>query len=242
MKNLKPIFKKYGFDLTEEQVGRFEKYFNCLVETNKYMNLTAITEENEVVVKHFLDSVLPIEVFATDVTVIDVGSGAGFPALPLKIVRDDLDVTMLDSLNKRVNFLNETVKILGMTKVVAVHCRAEDYAKQKRECFDVATARAVASLDTLVEYLLPFVKIGGCAIIYKATKLEQELHSAKKAIETLGGRVENVLNFRIEENEIERNVLIIRKVKTTPLKYPRGKNLPKTAPIKWLTNLYIVKK
>lgn len=232
MENLKPIFEKYHIALSQEQESKFELYFNHLVETNKFLNLTAITEEKDVVVKHFLDSVLPKDFFPEGVTVIDVGSGAGFPALPLKIVRDDLQICMLDSLNKRINFLNETIKMLDLKDVEAIHSRAEDYAKQKRESFDVAVARAVASLDTLVEYLLPFVKVGGCAIIYKAAKLQEELEIAKKAIEVLGGKVEKVKNYKVDECDIERNVLILRKVKPTPAKYPRGKNLPKTQPIK----------
>ena len=232
MKNLKPIFEKYGLCLTQEQEEMFEKYFEHLVETNKYMNLTAITEEDEVVVKHFLDSVLPQEMFKENSKVIDVGSGAGFPALPLKIYRRDLNVCMLDSLNKRVRFLNEVIEMLGLKNVTAIHGRAEDFAKEKREAFDVATARAVASLDTLVEYLLPFVKVGGCAIIYKATKVEEEIALAQKAIATLGGKLESVKNFKIEEFELERNVIVIRKVSKTPSKYPRGKNLPKKQPIK----------
>ncbi|MBP3619224.1 MAG: 16S rRNA (guanine(527)-N(7))-methyltransferase RsmG [Clostridia bacterium] len=232
MKNLKTIFEKYGIGLDELQEKNFCRYFNHMVETNKFLNLTAITEEDEVVVKHFLDSVLPKNLFKDGATVIDVGSGAGFPALPLKIVRNDLQICMLDSLNKRVNFLNEVVEKLRLKNIFAVHSRAEDYAKTKRESFDVATARAVASLDTLVEYLLPFVKIGGCAIIYKAAKLAEELGLAKKAIEILGGKIDKIVNFKIEENDIERNVLVIKKIKQTPVKYPRGKNLPKTTPIK----------
>lgn len=232
MKKLKPIFEKYGISLSGEQEEKFEKYFNHLIETNKVLNLTAITEEDEVVVKHFLDSVLPKDFFAENVSVIDVGSGAGFPAIPLKIVREDLKVCMLDSLNKRINFLNEVVQMLGLKNAESIHSRAEDFARQRRESFDVAVARAVATLETLVEYLLPFVKVGGCAIIYKAAKLNDELEVAKKAIELLGGRVEKVVNYKIDEFALERNVLILRKMKATPVKYPRGKNLPKTQPIK----------
>ena len=232
MKKLKPIFEKYGLNLTQEQEAKFKKYFDHLVETNKYMNLTAITEEDEVVVKHFLDSVLPQKLFEKNAKVIDVGSGAGFPAIPLKIFREDLNVCMLDSLNKRVKFLNEVVEKLNLKFATAIHSRAEDFAKEKRESFDVATARAVASLDTLVEYLLPFVKVGGCAIIYKATKVDEEILLAKKAVETLGGKLEAVENFKIDEFGLERNIIIIRKTSKAPLKFPRGKNLPKTQPIR----------
>ncbi len=232
MKNLERVFKKYGLSLSGAQCEKFDVYFHHLVETNKYMNLTAITEEDEVVVKHFLDSVLPFELFEKGTKIVDVGSGAGFPAIPLKIFRDDLEVCMLDSLNKRVKFLNDVIEKLNLKNAAAVHGRAEDFAKENREKFDVATARAVASLDTLVEYLLPLVKVGGCAIIYKATKVDQEVVNAQNAIKILGGKLEKIQNFKIDEFEIERNVLVIRKISKTPLKFPRGKNLPKTAPIK----------
>lgn len=226
------IFSKYGINLTELQLDQFENYFNFLIETNKVLNLTAITDEKEVVVKHFLDSVLPFEEFDLNARIIDVGSGAGFPSLPLKILRPDLQITMIDSLNKRVSFLNNVVEKLKLKNIVANHSRAEDFAKHYREKFDIATARAVAPLNTLVEYLLPFVKCGGKAIIYKSSKLQEELDYSTKAIELMGGKVEKILNFHIEEGEIDRSVLIISKIKTCPSKYPRDKNKPKLSPIK----------
>lgn len=229
MKNLKKIFEKYKIILNNEQENQFDKYFHLLVETNKVLNLTAITEENEVLLKHFLDSVLPIEKFEKNSSIIDVGTGAGFPAIPLKIVRNDLEVCMVDSLNKRINFLNDVIMQLNLEKITANHARAEDFAKLNREKFDYAVARAVAPLNTLVEYLLPFIKIGGKAVIYKSTKLEEELSVAKKAIEVLGGRIESVEKFVIDE--MERNILIIKKIKNTPAKYPRDKNKPKSSPI-----------
>ena len=232
MKNLIETFNKYGISLSKTQETQFDNYFSMLVETNKVLNLTAITEENEVLIKHFLDSAIPEKFIPQNSKVIDIGSGAGFPALPLKIVRSDLEITMVDSLNKRVNFLNEVIKSLNLSKTYAFHSRAEDFAKENREKFDVAVARAVASLDTLVEYLLPFVKIGGIAVIYKSTKLEEELENAKKAILVLGGKVEKVENFEIFEENLQRNILIIRKITKTPQKYPRGKNQPKSNPIK----------
>lgn len=229
MKNLKKTFEKYKIILNNEQENQFDKYFHLLVETNKVLNLTAITEENEVLLKHFLDSVLPIEKFEKNSSIIDVGTGAGFPAIPLKIVRNDLEVCMVDSLNKRINFLNDVIMQLNLEKTTANHARAEDFAKLNREKFDYAVARAVAPLNTLVEYLLPFIKIGGKAVIYKSTKLEEELTIAKKAIDVLGGRVESVEKFVIDE--MERNILIIKKIKNTPAKYPRDKNKPKLSPI-----------
>lgn len=226
------IFDKYNFETNKSQLEKFSHYYSLLVETNKKFNLTAITEEEEVVVKHFLDSVLPLQEFSQNATVVDVGSGAGFPAIPLKIMRDDLQICMVDSLNKRVNFLNETVNALKLADILAVHARAEDFAKENREKFDIATARAVAELNTLVEYLLPLVKIGGQVIIYKSSKLEEEIKNAEKAINVLGGKIESIKFFKIEEYELERNILIIKKIAPTPNKYPRDKNKPKTNPIK----------
>ncbi len=232
MKNLVKIFEKYGINVSKEQENQFDRYFSMLVETNKVMNLTAITEENEVLIKHFLDSAIPEKFIPQNSSVIDIGSGAGFPAIPLKIVRPDLKICMVDSLNKRINFLNEVVSELKLNNTTAFHSRAEDFAKENRESFDVAVARAVAPLNTLVEYLLPFVKIGGTAVIYKSTKLEEELEEAKNAIKILGAKVEKIESFEITEQNIARNILILRKISKTPAKYPRNKNNPKLNPIK----------
>lgn len=229
MKNLKETFEKYGISLSNYQCEQFDDYFNMLVETNKVLNLTAITDENDVLIKHFLDSVLPHDSFAENSSVVDVGTGAGFPALPLKIVRPDLHISMVDSLNKRVDFLNQVIEKLDFKDIDATHARVEDYTKINREKFDYAVARAVAQLNTLVEYLLPLLKVGGTAIVYKSTKLEEELISASKAIDILGGIVEKIERFEI--NGAERNILYIRKVKATPIKYPRDKNKPKLSPI-----------
>lgn len=231
MKNLKDLFKKYNINLNDFQIEQFEKYFSMLIETNKVMNLTAITEEDDVAVKHFLDSALPEKFFPQNSTVIDIGSGAGFPALPLKIVRPDLKITMVDSLNKRIGFLNDVIEKLNIEGANAVHSRAEDFAKNNREKFDVAVARAVAPLNTLVEYLLPFVKVGGACIIYKSSKLAEELKDSQKAIEILGAKVEKIEKYYIEEKELEREILILKKIKNTPPKYPRDKNKPKLNPI-----------
>ena len=232
MKELKEIFEKYGIILNELQTKQFEEYFSLLIETNKVLNLTAITEKHDVIVKHFLDSVLPANNFPQNAKVIDVGSGAGFPSIPLKILRPDLKICMIDSLNKRVNFLQTVIEKLTLKDIKAEHYRAEDYAKKNREIFDVATARAVASLNTLVEYLLPFVKVGGSAVIYKSTKLQEELKEAEKAVQILGGKVEKIDKFDIAEDELERDILVIKKIAHTPMKYPRDKNKPKIQPIK----------
>lgn len=233
MEILKDLFLRYGIALNDFQIKQFEEYFSMLIETNKVMNLTAITDENDVVVKHFLDSVLPYKFFPENAKVIDVGSGAGFPSIPLKIVRPDLQIVMIDSLNKRVNFLNDVIQKLNLQNAFAEHYRAEDYAKKCREQFDVAVARAVAPLNTLVEYLLPLVKVGGKAIIYKSARLDDELKWGKTAISVLGAELESVTKFEIEENgeKIERNILTLKKIKNTPQKYPRDKNKPKLNPI-----------
>lgn len=229
MKNLKKIFEKYEKNVNLEQENQFDVYFNMLIETNKVLNLTAITEENEVILKHFLDSILPMEKFAKNSTVVDVGTGAGFPALPLKIMRSDLKFCLVDSLNKRINFLNNVINSLKLENIEAIHSRAEDFAKKNREKFDYAIARAVAPLNTLVEYLLPLVKVGGEAVIYKSAKLEEEIKLAKNAIEILGAKIESIERYVVDD--MERNVLILKKIKNTPIKYPRDKNKPKLSPI-----------
>ena len=231
MKNLKQLFEKYNIKVSNEQEKMFDRYFSMLIETNKVLNLTAIVDEREVLIKHFLDSVLPEKLLTNGASVIDVGTGAGFPSLPLKIVRPDLEFWLVDSLNKRINFLNEVITELNLSKITAFHSRAEDFAKNHREKFDFAVARAVAPLNTLVEYLLPFIKIGGFAIIYKSSKLNEELVVAQNAIKILGGRVEKTEKFVIEEENLERNILVIKKISKTPTKYPRNKNNPKLNPI-----------
>lgn len=231
MKNLEKIFKNYGILLSDEQKMQFDAYFSMLIETNKQLNLTAITEEDEVVVKHFLDSVLPKDFFTQNSSIVDIGSGAGFPAIPLKIMRPDLHIYMVDSLNKRVNFLDQVILQLKFENTYAIHSRAEDFARKNREKYDFAVARAVAPLNTLVEYLLPLVKIGGYAVIYKSSKLDEELKNAEKAIKILGGKVEKIEEYSIEEGDLQRKILFIKKFLSTPLKYPRDKNKPRLSPI-----------
>lgn len=232
MKNLiKKIFSKYNFELSENQISQFEKYFNILVSENQKYNLTAITEPTEVVIKHFIDSVLPIAQLKTNSTVIDVGSGAGFPGVPLKILHPDLKVTLIDSLQKRVNFLNMVISELGLQNISAFHYRAEDYAQIKREYFDYALSRAVAAIPTLSEYLIPFVKKGGEVLMYKGTKVNEEISAGEKAIKTLGGKIKKVLEYNLEDVDSKRYVLVIKKINNTNKIYPRGKNLPKNKPI-----------
>ena len=228
---IKEVFSKYGFSLSALQINQFERYYEFLISENKKYNLTAITEKNDVIFKHFLDSCLAEKNIIKNAKIIDIGSGAGFPSIPLKILRPDIKFVLVDSLNKRVNFLNELIKTLNLQDVVAVHARAEDYIKDNREKFDYAVARAVAPLNTLLEYLVPYVKVGGECLIYKSQKLEDEIETSQNALKVLGCKVEKIEGFNIDEIDAVRKILIIKKCFVTPIKYPRGKNLPKTKPI-----------
>lgn len=224
------VFKRYHIDLNNTQAEQFLEYYQFLISENKKYNLTAITEFDEVLVKHFVDSILPCNLIPKGASVADIGTGAGFPGVPLKIIRPDIKLTLIDSLQKRINFLSQLLDILDINNVKLYHSRAEDIG-DKREKYDVALSRAVAKVPTLCEYLLPYVKVGGMAFMYKANGVEEELDSGKKAIKTFGGQIKEILHFRLNEVESERNIIVIKKIKLTPLKYPRGKNLPKTSPI-----------
>ena len=213
-----------------ENQEKFETYYTELVDYNQKVNLTAITEKGEVFTKHFLDSILPIDAISEGASVVDVGAGAGFPSLPIKIVRPDIDLTMVDSLNKRITFLNYICNKLNV-KSTNIHSRAEDFAKTHREKFDVAVARAVAKMNTLLEYLLPLVKVGGIVIAYKGGNVGEEFAEAHNALEILGGKVIKSIRFDLPNNYGERNIVIIEKVKPTPPQYPRDKNQPKNNPI-----------
>ncbi len=223
-------FLSYGYTLTDKQINQFEIYYKFLIEENKKYNLTAITQPLAVVVKHFIDSILPEKEIPQGAKVIDIGTGAGFPGVPLKILRPDINITLVDSLQKRVNFLNMLFEKLEL-KGEIVHSRAEDFIKNRRETFDIALSRAVAFLPTLSEYLIPYVKINGFVIMYKGEKLQEELELSNKAISTLGAKVEKIEEFYLKEVESKRYILLLKKVKKTDSKYPRGKNLPKTKPI-----------
>ena len=226
---IKEIFKKHKIVLSEEQERRFLKYYDFLVSENQKYNLTAITSKEEVFYKHFLDSVLPESEITENAKIIDIGSGAGFPAVTLKIVRSDLKFTLVDSLNKRVNFLNELFILLNLSDIKAVHARAEDFIKENRESYDFAVARAVAPLNTLLEYMVPYLKVGGRCLIYKSQKLEEEIVEAKKAMEILSVKIVKVLEYEL--GDASRKILIVEKTEKTNEKYPRGKNLPKLKPL-----------
>lgn len=224
-----------GIDLTEKQIQQFISYYEKLVEWNEMMNLTAITEYDEVMKKHFIDSMTLIKAFDVNqsASVIDVGTGAGFPGLVLKIAYPNLKITLLDSLNKRIQFLNEVIGNLGLDGVETIHGRAEDFAKpdKLREKYDLCVSRAVANLSTLSEYCLPFVKENGLFISYKSEKIQEEMVKADKAISILGGKIERQVEFTLPDSDIYRNLFIIRKVKKTPAKYPRKAGLPSKEPL-----------
>lgn len=230
---IKDAFNKIDLILNDKQAEQFLRYYELLIQKNKVMNLTSITEFDDVVLKHFLDSLMICKIQKLEGSLIDVGTGAGFPGIPLKIMYPDLKVVLLDSLNKRVQFLNEVIQELGLENIKAIHGRAEDLAKQKiyREQFDYCVSRAVANLSSLAEYCIPFVKIGGYFIPYKSGKIQEELDSGKKAINILGGTVEIVKEFELPQTDIFRCLLYIRKIENSPQKYPRKAGMPTKEPI-----------
>ncbi len=199
-----------------------------LLEVNAHTNLTAITNPREIEIKHFKDSLTVLSYIKEKDKVLDIGAGAGFPGLPLRIEKD-FDLTLIDSVNKKVVFMNEVIEKLGLKNTRAIHTRAEDYAREKRESFDVVVSRAVANMATLSEYALPFLKVGGLFIALKGPKAEEELEASKNALKILGGRVKEIKAFDLDGNE--RVNIVIEKVKKTKDKYPRGKNLPKKEPL-----------
>lgn len=235
MKNLIDKAEKFGIVLNNEQASMFKTYSQMLIEWNEKINLTAITEPEDIIDKHFIDSLLFLK--SVDVTkvksLIDVGTGAGFPSLPIKIMYPHIEVTLLDGLNKRLKFLQAVADELGL-QVNCIHGRAEDAGKnlELREKFDIATARAVANMNSLSEYCLPFVKVGGSFVALKGPGLEEEAENATKAITVLGGEIEKIDNYiLLDKEKSQRNIAVIRKVKNTSNKYPRHGSKIKKSPI-----------
>lgn len=233
----KKCFEKYleklNLELKDEQYQKFYNYMNLLIEWNKKINLTAITSEKEIIIKHFVDSLTILKYIPQKANIIDVGTGAGFPGIPLKIAKDDIKITLLDSLNKRIKFLDDVINKIELKNIIAIHGRAEEYAHNKkyREKFDIATSRAVANMSTLSEYLLPFVKIDGMVVAMKGSEINDEINKSKKAINVLGGNLIKIDNFNLPNSDYERNIILIKKEKNTIKKFPRRAGMPSKEPI-----------
>ena len=227
--------RELGITLDEIQKKQFTDFYEYLVEKNKVMNLTGITEFQEVLVKHFLDSLACVK--AVDMSrikrIMDIGTGAGFPGVPLKIAFPHLEACLLDSLKKRVNFLEETFQMLKLENITAIHGRAEEYAKNKqyRETYDLCVSRAVSNLATRSEYCLPYVKTGGYFISYKSGTVQEEVEQAQKAVKILGGKIQDVVYFQLPDSEIQRSLVVIEKIKATPGRYPRKAGTPLKEPL-----------
>lgn len=227
------LSKKINIDITDEQLKKFYRYMDLLLEWNEKINLTAITETDEVILKHFIDSMTVFKYLVESKNIIDVGTGAGFPGIPIAIMNQNKNITLLDSLNKRINFLNEVCSELKINNIKTYHGRAEEFGhnKQHREKYDIAISRAVANMTTLVEYLIPFIKVGGRCICMKGNDIEEELEQAKFAIKELGGKIEKVERFNLPNSDMERNIIIITKIKETPNRYPRKAGMPSKMPL-----------
>lgn len=228
--------QELNIQINEIQKKQFDTFYSMLVEWNKVMNLTGITEYEEVIEKHFVDSLSIVNIFELPEvnTVIDVGTGAGFPGIPLKIAFPHLKITLLDSLNKRINFLDSVIDELKLDDIYTIHGRAEDFAKKDdyRERYDLCVSRAVANLSTLSEYCLPYIHVGGIFISYKSGDVDDEVLESKKAISILGGKLDNVVKFQLPGTDINRSFIKIEKIKNTGKKYPRKAGLPSKEPLK----------
>lgn len=227
--------KKLGIILTDKQREQFDRYYELLIEWNKVMNLTGITDYDEVILKHFIDSLMLSEIcdMSNVSAMIDVGTGAGFPGIPIKIVYPHINAILLDSLNKRLKFLNTVIEELGLESVQTLHGRAEDYARKTeyRESFDLCVSRAVANLSTLSEYCIPFVKKDGTFISYKGGDSDEEVKQAERAVDLLGGKVETIHKFTLPGTDMGRTLVEIEKIKNTPRRYPRKAGQPAKEPL-----------
>lgn len=224
--------KEIKIIITEKEIKSLYKYMKLMLEWNKNINLTAITDEKEVIIKHFIDSISINKYIKEANKIMDIGTGAGFPGIPLKILNKDIEFILVDSLNKRINFLEEVKKELSLNKLELLHARAEELAKNKkyRENVDIVVSRAVARLRVLAEYMLPFVQENDLCICMKGPNIEEELEESKKALDILGGKIENIEHIILPGN-LERNIILIRKIKRTPEKYPRKAGIPVKQPL-----------
>jgi 16S rRNA (guanine527-N7)-methyltransferase len=230
MDKIKELFLQENIVLTDKQAKQFFEYRELLLEYNQKFNLTAIKEEDEITIKHFIDSALGHKYLKNGASVVDIGSGAGFPAIPIKILNPTLKFTLLDALNKRVDFLKKVCEDLELSDMICLHERAEDHAVASRNKYDYAVARAVSSLSTLAEYALPLLRLGGELIAYKGDKAEEEKQGATKALQILGGQITKIDKFLLN-GEQNRSFIVVEKTKKTPLIYPRGQNKPKNSPL-----------
>ena len=232
--NLRKNAEITGVELTEEMLNQFYNYKKLVIEWNEKINLTAITDDLEFVVKHFIDSITINKYIEKGKTIIDIGTGAGFPGIPLKILNNESEMVLFDSLNKRLKVLEDIINKIGLKNIKTLHGRAEETFKNKeyREKYDIATSRAVASLNVLVELMLPAVKVGGICICMKGNNADVEINEAKKAIKELGGEIIKVEKMILPEFDLERNIVIIKKIKQTPNRYPRKPGTPQKEPIK----------
>ncbi len=234
MERFEQGIKEIGIELADHQKQQFVDYYEMLIEKNKVMNLTSITEFSEVITKHFLDSLMLVKaVDLKNQKLLDVGTGAGFPGIPLKIAFPDLEIVLLDSLNKRLKFLSEVIEQLKLQKITTLHGRAEDYGKHPdyREQFDLCVSRAVAKLSSLSEYCIPYVKKGGFFISYKSGIIDEEIVASERAIHILGSRIEKIAGFVLPDTDIERTLVMVRKVSQTPRIYPRSAGKPSKEPL-----------
>lgn len=233
LRHVKQKAQEIGYNLQEEQLEQFFTYKELLIEWNKKMNLTAIEQEEDIITKHFIDSLSIASYIPDTAKVIDIGTGAGFPGIPLKILKKDLSITLLDSLNKRITFLEEVIRNLSLENIQAVHARAEELAHKEeyREQYDIAVSRAVAPMHTLLEYMLPYVKIGGKCICMKGPNLQEESKDLQNCLETLGGKIEKIEEIVLPKTEIKRNIMLIKKENKTPKKYPRNPGMPSKKPL-----------
>lgn len=231
---LKKAASEIGIELNDNQLDKFQKYYEVLIEKNKVMNLTAITEVNDVVTKHFVDSISLINYFElNNKKIIDVGTGAGFPGIPLAIILQNTEFTLMDSLNKRINFLNEVIKLCDLNNVTTIHSRAEDLGRniEYREKFDICVSRAVANLSTLLEYCIPFVKVGGSFISYKSGNVDEELDASKSAQTKLSCIIDKKISFTLNGTDMSRSFVKFDKKGTLSKKYPRQAGKPKKEPL-----------